>query len=108
MAKPAPESKKVTFKEENEVETVVKPYENEKNEYPPDYRQLRKMLAAMTTQEQVKVRDEKQDQPSPKGKENLGEITAKYHSDGDRHLLNNDAPKSLRETSPAGHQLQRA
>ena len=100
VAKPAPESKKVTFKEENEVETVVKPQENEKNEDPPDYRQLRKMLAAMTTQEQLKVRDEKQDQPSPKEKENLGEIIAKYHSDGDRHLLNNDAPKGLRETSP--------
>ena len=34
------------------------------------------------TQEQLKVRGEKQDQPSPKEKENLGEIIAKYHSDG--------------------------
>ena len=100
VAKPAPESKRVTFKEENEVKTVVKPEENEKNEDPPDYRQLRKMLAAVTTQEQPKDRDEEQDQPSPKQKENLGEITAKYHSDGDRHLLNKDAPKGLRETSP--------
>ena len=58
------------------------------------------MLAAVTTQEQPKDRDEEQDQPSPKQKENLGEITAKYHSDGDRHLLNKDAPKGLRETSP--------
>ncbi|XP_010844279.1 PREDICTED: endogenous retrovirus group K member 8 Gag polyprotein-like [Bison bison bison] len=100
VVKPTPESKKVTFKEENEVEIVVKPVENEKNEDPPDYRQLRKMLAAMTTQEQLKDRDEKQDQPSPKGRENLDEITAKYHSDEDRHLLNKDAPKGLRETSP--------
>ena len=100
VAKPAPESKRVTFKEENDVETVVKPEENEKNEDPPDYRQLRKMLAAMTTQEQLKDRDEKQDQPSPKGKENLDETTAKYHSDEDWHLLNKDTPKSLRETSP--------
>ena len=58
------------------------------------------MLAAMTTQEQLKDRDEKQDQPSPKGKENLDETTAKYHSDEDWHLLNKDTPKSLRETSP--------
>ena len=58
------------------------------------------MLAAMTTQEQLKDMDEKQDQPSPKEKENLDEITAKYHSDEDQHLLNKDAPKGLRETSP--------
>ena len=59
VAKPASESKRVTFKEENEDETVVKPEENEKNEDLPDYRQLRKMLAAMITQEQLKDRDEK-------------------------------------------------
>ena len=100
VAKPAPESKKVTFKEENEDKTVVKPEENEKNEDLPDYWQLRKMLAAMITQEQVKDRDEKQDQLSRKEKENLDEIAAKYHSDEDWHLLNKDAPKSLRETSP--------
>jgi len=100
VAKPAPESKRVTFKEENEDETVVKPEENEKNEDLPDYRQLRKMLAAMITQEQLKDKDEKQDQLPPKEKENLDEITAKYRSDENCHLLNKDAPKSLRETSP--------
>ena len=81
VAKPASESKRVTFKEETEDETVVKPEENEKNEDLPDYRQLRKMLAAMTTQEQLKDRDEKQDQLPPKEKENLDKITAKYCSD---------------------------
>ena len=81
VAKPAPESKRVTFKEENEDETVVKPEENEKNEDLPDYGQLRKMLAAMITQEQLKDKDEKQDQLPPKEKENLDEITSKYRSD---------------------------
>ena len=35
----------------------------------------------MTTQEQLKDRDEKQDQLPPKEKENLDKITAKYCSD---------------------------
>ena len=95
---PAPESEKVHFKEESEEKTVVKPEEDEED--PPDYRQLRKMLAVMITQEQIKDRDEKQDQLSPQNKEDLDEITARYHSDEDWSLLNKDAPKSLRETSP--------
>ena len=35
----------------------------------------------MMTQEQIKDRDEKQDQLSPQNKEDLDEITARYHSD---------------------------
>ena len=96
---PAPESEKVHFKEESEEKTAVKPEEYEKEEDPPDYQQLRKMLAAMTAQEQIKDREEKQGQLSPQD-EDLDEIAARYHSDKDWPLLNENAPRSLRETPP--------
>ena len=79
--------------------TAVKPEEDEKEEDPPDYQQLRKMLAAMTAQEQIKDREEKQGQLSPQD-EDLDEIAARYHSDKDWPLLNENAPRSLRETPP--------
>ena len=95
VIKPAPESEKVYFKEESEEKTVVKHEEDEKKEDPPDYRQLRKMLAAMAAQEQVKDRDKEQDQLSPQDEEDLDEIAARYHSEEDWPLLNKDAPRSL-------------
>ena len=95
VVKPAPKSEKVYFKEESEEKTVVKHEEDEKKEDPPDYRQLRKMLAAMAAQEQVKDRDKEQDQLSPQDEEDLDEIAARYHSEEDWPLLNKDAPRSL-------------
>ena len=64
----------------------------------PSYWQLNEMLAAMTAQEKVKDRDEKKDQFSDE--EDLEEKITQYHSDEDWPLLNRDAPRSLRETSP--------
>jgi len=58
------------------------------------------MLAAMTAQEQIKDREEKQDQLSPQDEEDLDEIAARYHSNKDWPLLNENAPRSLRETTP--------
>ena len=53
----------------------------------------------MTAQEQIKDREEKQGQLSPQD-EDLDEIAARYHSDKDWPLLNENAPRSLRETPP--------
>ena len=79
VAKPAPESKRVTFKEESEVGKtpvkqksesekvpVIKKSENE--EAIPSCRQLNKWLATMTANEHIKNRDEKKDQLSPQDK----------------------------------------
>ena len=58
------------------------------------------MLAAMTANEHVKDRDEKKDQLSPEDEEDLEEIAARYHSDEDWPLLDKDAPRSSKESSP--------
>ena len=66
------------------------------------------MLAAMTANEHVKDRDEKKDQLSPEDEEDLEEIAARYHSDEDWPLLDKDAPRSLRETSPVRRSAPRS
>ena len=97
---PASESEKVHVKEESEEKKLPVKEESEEKEAIPTYRQFNKMLAAMTANECVKDRDEKKDQLSPEDEEDLEEIAVRYHSDEDWPLLDKDAHKSLRETSP--------
>ena len=54
----------------------------------------------MTAQEHAEDSDEKKDQLSPQDEEDLEGRAARYHSDEDCSLLDTDAPRSLRETSP--------
>ena len=96
---PAPKSEKVHVKEESEGEKVLVKEEDEEKEAIPTYRQLNEMLAAIAANEHVEDRDEKKDQLSPQHEEDLEE-TALYDSDEDWPLLDKDAPRSLRETSP--------
>ena len=86
---PAHESEKVHVKEKSEDEEAIL-----------SYQQLNTMLAAMDTDSHTENRDEKKDQLSPQDEEDLEETAARYHSDEDWPVLAEDAPKSLRETSP--------
>ena len=86
---PAHESEKVHVKEKSEDEEAIL-----------SYQQLNTMLAAMDTDSHTENRDEKKDQLSPQDEEDLEETAARYHSDEDWLVLAEDAPKSLRETSP--------
>ena len=97
---PAPESEKVHVKEESEEIKIHAKEKDEEKEAIPSYWQLNEMLAAMTAQEQVEDRDEKKDQLSPQDEKDLEETAAQYHFDEDWSLLNKDARRSLRETSP--------
>ena len=66
------------------------------------------MIAAMGTNSHTENRDEKKDQLSPEDEEDLEEIAARYHSDEDWPLLDKDAPRSLRETSPVRRSAPRS
>ena len=104
---PAPKSEKVHVKEESEGEKVLVKEEDEEKEAIPTYRQLNEMLAAIAANEHVEDRDEKKDQLSPQHEEDLEE-TALYDSDEDWPLLDKDAPRSLRETSPVRRSAPRS
>ena len=95
---PAPESEKVHLKEESADKKVSIEEESDEKEATPSYRQLNQMIAAMTAQEKVIDRDDKKEQVSDE--EDLEKEVSQDHSDEDWSLLNKDAPRSLRETSP--------
>ena len=66
----------------------------------PNYQQLRQMLAAMNTDSHPEGRDKEEKQLLPLDEEDLEKAETHYHSDEDWPFSAQDAPKSLRDTSP--------
>ena len=73
----------------------------EDKEINPSYRQLRGMLAAMSTHDNPETEDEQENSLSPQDEDILEKAAAQYHSEDEWSFLARDAPKELKEPPSA-------
>ena len=66
-------------------------------EINPSYRQLRGMLATMSTHDNPENEDEQENSLSPQDKDTLEKAAARYHSEDEWSFLAREAPKDLKE-----------
>ena len=66
-------------------------------EINPSYRQLRGMLATMSTHDNPENEDEQENSLSPQDEDTLEKAAARYHSEDEWSFLAREAPKDLKE-----------